>query len=369
MVPGASGPHGRLTLVTTAPRVSRLWWVTGPLLALLIGAVTIVGALPVPYVALSPGSARSVEPLIELAERPGGPSVDVEPPTENLLFVTVSTSVKPSGLYILLGWLDDTVQVEPSAPFLGTQTQDENRALNLALMTDSQDSARKVALEQLGYEVEATPVGVFIEDVDPASASATVLTPGMTVVGVEGKEITIRGELVAAIGAKAPGDQIVLDVVGLDDDSPDEVVATLGERPGSPGEAILGISIVDRATYKFPIDIQIDTGKVGGPSAGLAFTLAILDRLTPGSITGDDRVAITGTIELDGSVGPVGGVRHKTEAAVREGAKLFLVPPDEFEVAKMVARGRIDIVSVASLDDALAALEASGGSGLPPVPE
>jgi PDZ domain-containing protein len=113
------------------------------------------------------------------------------------------------------------------------------------------------------------------------------------------------------------------------------------------------------------MDIEIDTGKVGGPSAGLAFTLAILDRLTPGSLTGGDRMAVTGTIELDGTVGPVGGVDHKTEAAISEGAEVFLVPPEEFEQAKKAARGRIKIEQVQTLDDALAALVAHGGDPLP----
>jgi PDZ domain-containing protein len=129
--------------------------------------------------------------------------------------------------------------------------------------------------------------------------------------------------------------------------------------------AALGVSPVDRNTYGFPMDIEIDTGKVGGPSAGLAFTLAILDRLTPGSLTGGDRMAVTGTIELDGTVGPVGGVDHKTEAAISEGAEVFLVPPEEFEQAKKAARGRIKIEQVQTLDDALAALVAHGGDPLP----
>jgi PDZ domain-containing protein len=88
--------------------------------------------------------------------------------------------------------------------------------------------------------------------------------------------------------------------------------------------------------------------------------------LTPGSLTGDERVALTGTIELDGSVGPVGGVQHKARAAIREGATLMLVPPDEEDEAVEAADGRLDVVAVSSLDDALDALAERGGSGLPP---
>lgn len=352
--------------MTPAPRLSRLWWFTGPVLAVLVGAVVVVASLPVPYVTLAPGGARSVEPLVVIAGADGEADLDVEQPTDNLLYVTVSTTIEPSGAQVLLGLFDDKVQVEPSAPFLGTQTRDESRALNLALMTDSQDKARKVALERLGYEVVANATGAFLEDVDPSLPAAEELRPGMTVVGADGAEVRTRDDLVAAIEAREPGDEMELEVEPLGATTSETVTVRLAERPGEPGSPILGISPVDRASYEFPVDIRIDTGKVGGPSAGLAFTLAILDRLTPGRLTGEDRVAVTGTIELDGSVGPVGGVRHKTEAAIREGATAFLVPPDEFDLAVETADGRIDIVAVDTLDDALDALAERGGSGLPP---
>lgn len=352
--------------VTAAPRISRLWWVTGPLLALLVGAVVVVAALPVPYVLFSPGGARAVEPLVSVAATDEDQGLDPEPPTDDLLYLTVSTAIEPSGLYVLRGLLDEEIQVEPSAPYLGTQTRDESRALNLALMTDSQDKARKVALERLGYEVASDPTGAFLEDVDPDLPASEVLRPGMTVVGAAGEPVRTRDDLVDAIEAAEPGDDLELEVVPLGERTPERVVAPLVERPDEPGVPVLGVAVVDRATFDFPVDIRIDTGKVGGPSAGLAFTLAILDRLTPGRLTGDGRVAVTGTIELDGSVGQVGGVPHKTRAAIREGATLLLVPPQEYEDAVEAGDGKIEIVSVSTLDEALDALEDHGGSGLPP---
>jgi Lon-like protease len=146
---------------------------------------------------------------------------------------------------------------------------------------------------------------------------------------------------------------------------PREVSVELGTNPDT-GKAMLGVSLDDRPSYDFPIDVEIDSGDVGGPSAGLAFTLAIIDRLTPGSLTGSSRVAVTGTIGLDGSVGPVGGVPQKTEAAIDEGARLFLVPPDEYAAAEQAARGRLEVRQVSTLEEALAALEAAGGDPIPP---
>jgi PDZ domain-containing protein len=351
--------------VEPPPRPSRLWWFTAPALALLVGAVVVLSLVRAPYVVLTPGSARSVEPLVTVERKAGGPKVTEDAASDDLLYVTVTSKVEPSGIVALWGWWNDKAQVEPSKPFLGEQSSEENRALNLALMTDSQDKAKVVALERLGYEVDKTPVGSFLEDVDPSYPAASVLRPGMTVVEVDGKPITTTDELVAAITAHEPGDELDLSVVPLEGGEPLDVTAELGSRAGEPDVAALGVQPVDRYRYGFPFDIRIDTGKVGGPSAGLAFTLAILDRMTPGSLTGNDRTAVTGTIELDGRVGPVGGVRHKTEAAISEGAKLFLVPPEEFEEAKDAARGRIAIEQVRTLDDALDALVAHDGDPLP----
>lgn len=350
------------------PRFSRLWLATGPVLVVLIGLVVLVASMRVPYVALSPGSARAVEPLVEVSARPGGPDiVEDAADADDLLFVTVSTLVEPSGIALLLGWMDDLTEIQPSAPFLGTQSGEENRRLNLELMTDSQDKARKVALERLGFEVETDEQGAFLEDVDPTLPAGAVLRPGMTVVGAGGEPVGNRTDLVAEIEARSPGDSLELEVIPLGEREPQTVTAVLAARPDDPEVPVLGITVADRVSYRFPVDVQIDSGKVGGPSAGLAFTLAILDRLSEGSLTGDNRVAVTGTMELDGTVGPVGGVHHKAEAAIREGATMFLVPMREFERANEAADGRLQVVGVADLDDALEALESLGGTALPGV--
>jgi PDZ domain-containing protein len=115
--------------------------------------------------------------------------------------------------------------------------------------------------------------------------------------------------------------------------------------------------------YDFPVDVTIETGLVGGPSAGLAFSLALIDELTPGELTGGQPVAVTGTIDAEGAVGVVGGVTQKTVTAKRAGAAAFLVPPEEEAEAKAHA-GKMRIIPIRSLDEALAALEQLGGSGV-----
>jgi PDZ domain-containing protein len=123
--------------------------------------------------------------------------------------------------------------------------------------------------------------------------------------------------------------------------------------------------------YEFPIDVEIDTGDVGGPSAGLAFTLALIDDLTPGDLTGGADVAVTGTIAGDGTVGPVGGTGQKAAAVREEGMELFLVPSADYQDAVDRAGDDLEVVAVDTVDEALAALGEQGGNvdELPPTGE
>lgn len=345
------------------PPVSRLWWLAGPLLAVLTTALVVMAIRPVEYYALLPGTARDVEPLISF-RKGTGELPKVEPPDDDLLFVTV-TIRRPFGLEVLARLRQDTAEVVPEDQIDGGQTREENRQFNLQLMTDSKDKAAKVALERAGYEVQVSPSGSVIVDLGPEYPVAKVAHPGETIVAVDGAAVTTTEEVRAAIAGHQPGEQMSLTLEALDSDQRHTVSVELIDSPTEPGKAFLGVSLQDRPSYQFPFQVDIDSQQVGGPSAGLAFTLAILDQLTAGDLTGDRKVAVTGTIELDGSVGPVGGVKQKTEAAVSQGATLFLVPPDELDDAKRAAKGRLTVRSVSSLDEALAALEAAGGDPVP----
>jgi PDZ domain-containing protein len=140
------------------------------------------------------------------------------------------------------------------------------------------------------------------------------------------------------------------------------VELALGADPNDPDRAIIGIEVTGRGIdFDFPIDVSIDTGDVGGPSAGLAFTLAIIDDLTPGDLTGGADVAVTGTINSDGTVGPVGGTGQKAAAVRAKGYDAFLVPSDDYEAARQHA-GDVDVIAVDTLDEALAALADLGGN-------
>jgi PDZ domain-containing protein len=141
------------------------------------------------------------------------------------------------------------------------------------------------------------------------------------------------------------------------------VEVVLGARAEDATVAFLGVMVQTRwdDVEGLPIDIRIKTGAVGGNSAGLALTLAILEMVTPGEMTGGLDVATTGTIGFDGSVGPIGGVAQKTVAAREGGVDLFLVPENEYEVAARHA-GDLRVEPVATLEEALAVLAELGGN-------
>jgi PDZ domain-containing protein len=123
------------------------------------------------------------------------------------------------------------------------------------------------------------------------------------------------------------------------------------------------VQLEDRIVdYDLPVDITIDSGNIGGPSAGLAFTLAVLDVLTPGDLTGGRKVAVTGTMALDGTVGPVGGGAQKALTVRNAGYDTFLVPPDELAEVQELVGEDVEVIAVGSLDEALAALASIGGN-------
>ena len=140
-------------------------------------------------------------------------------------------------------------------------------------------------------------------------------------------------------------------------------------NPDDAGRAILGIVPFDTASVHLPFEVNIDTGEIGGPSAGLAFTLTLIDELSAGDLTGGANVAVTGEIALDGTVGAIGGLAQKVSAVRQAGVHTFLVPtaqgPEQIARAREIGGDAVEIVPVATLDEALAALRTLGGDPLP----
>lgn len=344
-------------------RGRRLAWALGGLLAVLVAAS--VGSLFVrlPYYALAPGSVRDTGPLISVD------GSETFPPDGQVEFTTVSVRGRLTVWGALAGWLDPAVSVVPEEQVLSDRSPEENRQVNLQLMDTSKQTATVVALRELGYPVELLGSGAIIVQVQEGEPADGVLEVGDTVVAVEGEPVELATDLVDAISSRRPGDEVALTVEPHGRSVPEERVVELGARPDDPDAAFLGVVPQTRdPDFVFPFPVDIDSGSVGGPSAGLAFTLGLLDVLTPGELTGGERVAVTGSIDASGAVGPIGGVEQKAAAVRREGIEVFLVPsalPEaEIEAARRQGGDEVDIVPVATLDEALQALDRLGGNAL-----
>ena len=312
----------------------------------------------VPYVIISPGEATPLDRRIITIE-----GTRTYPHSGNLLFLTVRvTNSDPSLWRYLFATLDNDVDVEKKQDVIGCATFDESARLNDLLMTQSQDVAKTVALRRLGYTVVDGPSRAVIADVMCGGPSHGRLMEGDVITAIDGTTVSTSEQVRPLVLAHKVGDTIhvTVDRGG----ATEQVTVRLGRNQG---KAFMGIATQTVTAEKFPVDVRIDTRRVSGPSAGLAFTLAIIDDLTPGDLTGGKRVAITGAILPDGGVAPVGGVEQKTITARRQGATLMLVPAGEAKAAREHADG-MRIVVVKTVADALAALQRAGGAAVPPVP-
>lgn len=346
-------PHAPLSWEPQPEPRQRRWARWG--VPAVVSTLLVLGAaqLNLPYYALAPGEARQVNDLIRV------PKDRAFPPDGRVLLSTVSLS-QVNALQAVRGWLDREIDVLPEDKVLGTTRRDDFTQQNLQLMDDSKQAAVVVALRRLGYEVAEEGKGALLIQIEEDSPADGRLAQGEVVVGVDGRPTTLSQEVVAGIRAHQAGETVRLDVLGVDGEARVEEIA-LGRREGGT-EGFLGVVLrTKEQRFDYPFEVVIDSGTIGGPSAGLAFTLGVIDSLSVGELTGGKKVAATGTIELDGTVGDVGGVVQKTAAVRAAGADVFLVPDGEYEDALAHAGASLDVVKVSTLDEAIQVMARLGG--------
>ncbi len=349
------GP-GPAPVTTERKRRSR-----SPIIFSVLGAVValalVAGFVIHPHkVVISPGDATPVSNVVSVAgtrtyRHSGG-----------ILFLTVSVADRPNLLRLADAYLDPDTDVVPEQQVNGALTPQQSNQLSVQLMSQSQDLARKVALEKLGYTVPASGKGAVVGSVEKGSPADGKLRPDDVIVAVDGTATLLADAVRPAVRAVPPGGTVTLKVQrgGKELDVPIVTVAR-------DGVSVLGITTYTKDLhYEFPIDVQIEPGPVSGNSAGLAFTLTILDELTPGNLTGPNPVAVTGAIGPNGEVQEVGGVPQKAVTARRAGVKLMITPTAEVKDARKKA-GSMKVVGVDNLDQALAVLRANGGAPFHPL--
>ncbi len=322
-------------------------------LILLLGTV-----IRLPYVIYSPGDATPVGGIVRVS---GARTYRHQ---GQVLFLTVAVSrERPNVWRWLQASLDNDSTVVGESNYLQGQSRNKVNQENVVAMDDSQLAAKKVALEQLGYTVGESGSGVVVADVAKGTPAVGHLKSGDVITAIDGQPVRVRDEVGKIVRSKPSGTTFLFTVT-RDGKTRSESITTRA-APSGPlkGKPQVGIVPVTKdPKFDFPFDVTIDPGPVSGPSAGLAFTLAIIDELTPGSLTGGKKVAVTGTMDPDGLVGEVGGVRQKTAAALDAGAKLFIVPKAEVAQAKARAGSAAEVVGVDTIKGALRALREHGGA-------
>ena len=251
----------------------------------------------------------------------------------------------------------DVVERDALIPKGVTQTQQHQA--DVLQTTDSKVVASVVALRALGKTVEVRGQGVAVEQVLATAPSYRAgLRSGMRIVSLDGHAIGTLAGLHDALDGRKPGSAITLDL--RTPTGRRTIETTLTESKERPGTGAIGIAAADTLPkVTLPVKIDIRTGSLGGPSAGLAFALEIYDSLTRRAFADRGKVAVTGTIGFDGTVGPIGGMRQKAIGARDGGADLLIVPRENYAEAKKTIGGALRIVPVGTFREALRALAES----------
>lgn len=311
-------------------------------------ATWFVTSIRLPLIVLSPGLALPVGERVEFPTRS-------EDELSGLLLLTTVRISQPNSLEALGAWLDDDSDVIRRERVIpeGVNAEEYFRGQS-EVFEQSGQLAAAAGLRAAGEDVSVSGAGAQVLVVAPDAPAAGVLRPGDVITAAGGRPVSVAPELVAAVARRKIGEELTLTV--RRDGMIRNVDVTLGRFGQQPGPALgIAIGTVD-FDIRLPFPVDVDAGDIGGPSAGLLIALTVYDLADEGDLTAGRVIAGTGTIDAQGNVGPVGGVEQKIEAALDADARIFLAPPDEVEQARVAAAERLEILEVATLQEAIAAL-------------
>lgn len=319
-------------------------------------ALGVLGStVTVPYAALGPGPTFNT-----LGEVDGKPVVDikgteVDPTSGNLNMTTVSVQDGLTIFDALAFWASGRKGLVPrSEVYPPDKSREEIDETNQADFTRSEENAELAALRFLGY-----PTTVKIDSVGADGPAKDVLQPGDELISINGVAVDSVAAVQEAVSSATPGTAVEIRYRRAGGESTASI--TLAARPDNAEKGYLGITPVEEPDVPFTIDFNL--ADIGGPSAGLMFSLAVVDKLSPGELNGGKFVAGTGTIDAAGEVGPIGGIPYKMVAAREAGATTFMVPEKNCDEARQHTPDGLRLVKVTTLDDAVHSLNAltSGG--------
>jgi len=316
-------------------------------------AIAVAVLVPVPYVILGPGPTlntlgkdSSGQPLITISGHPTYPT------SGHLNMVTVSYQGCQGNQFniftALVAWLNPHEAVVPESEICPAgQTQQQTQEQDTAQMTSSQETATAAALTELHIPYSTEVVVVQAEKGFPAHG---VLKAGDVITAVDGHPVTDAASLTKLIRAHPAGSPLTVTISRNGQSQQVQV----GTRE-SGGHPVMGVEIEEQ--YKFPFDVKISVGDIGGPSAGMMFALGIIDKLTSDNLTGGKFIAGTGEIEASGKVDPIGGIQQKMVGARNAGATVFLTPASNCADTKSAVPAGMRLVKVSTLNQAVTYLQ------------
>lgn len=340
------------------PSRRKRWpYVTGGILGLVLIFVIVSFQINLNDFAVIPGQAQAVGPLLSV---PSGLS---HPIKGQLLLTDVGVGDVTLGNWLYYK-LDSNAQLYPKSDFIATgSTEQEYDQQGVVEMDESQLTAAAVALRQLGYSVPYHDAGVLVWQTQQGTGAYNTLQVGDVITSLDSIPTPNADALANAMKGREPGQQVTLEVGTVDQPQKGHAVhVTLtSQKESGKTYTVIGIQIFTQPGWGYPFHVAVNLNNIGGPSAGLAFTLGIIDSLTGGNLTGGRTISATGTICADGSVGEVGGVPQKTVAVENAHASVFLVPKAEESQAQGKATSSLHVFGVNTLQQALQDLKGLGG--------
>ena len=359
-------------------------FLTRPRFILICVVIVVWGALnytSTDYYSIEQGSATPLAPNLTVTGLPSDPpETGLVAKRPGFFLVDVRLEQMSLGRWLrarLVGGID-YLPISSLVP-AGTTVTDFDRSGYID-MEDAKQTASYVAFKAMGLAVKKSPDGAVVVARRTGSPAAKAkIRVGDRIIGVNGVATPTQCDVVRELHEIAPRTAISVRVEPAKISSSGVVVMQppvtmsvttappkrtwASDCPGVVGKArsLIGVSLGSATKYTLPAQVTIDTNYVGGPSGGLAMTLAIYDRVTTGRLTGRHRVAVTGTIAPDGRVGEIGGVAQKARAAVTAHADIFLVPSSQAGEARSAIHGELRVVGVSTFDEALRALRRLGG--------
>ncbi len=326
--------------------------------AILTLGIIISSRINLNYYAIQPGTAQPVQPFITV------PASKAHPVSNSVLLTDVREA-RVTALTYLFFRLEPNTALYSLPSVTGGTSPDELDAQGALEMSQAEQAAKTSALRHLGYSVPATPAGAVIAGTFAGTPAYGVLNVGDVVTALDGKPTLTAEALAQALSTYHSGQTVTFTVRRNGTGAPGPVALTLKRTKVNVGGQFVyvnvGIEPQDQVNYAYPFPISINVTNIGGPSAGLAMTLGVIDALGSGSLTGGHTVAATGTMDAFGNVGDVGGVAQKTVAVENAGATIFLVPPQEYRAAMSKDRPGLRVYPVSTLDQALHVLATNGG--------